>query len=468
MAHSSTVANPFTREPHQMRRDTLDTKWVSSTSGYPKAGRQQLQRQEISPALSQCPSRSICPTVSFEDVNDSITSTPVSSTGAAGPQERTKIPSGHINTKSKNATSMSINGAHITMPTSYPRGASGTTAYPAIPSEQFVTKSHTRTEKSPSTGIYKQACQVYKIGPKGEGQKIWKAVYRSRHDNERPLLEQVDGRSLSGPSDNVSRSPTYLPPPNLSYPISRKSAQTTDGSIHDFSKSPSSRRTGSKISNSSGVLNIGVDRSIQSTVDLNKPLPCLPESLRTTKASCSLKKASSTPTPFHWWKTFSDQNESRKREMLKAKISYPQPIASVQEIFPTTVEVRKVRVHELIAHPLSKPKPTGTIPAPYSPQHLLSQAKEDPGTPAKTTSTSPSLSKRAKSKQKSYRDYEYDNEEDNTMLPSPLRWRDKSAESSARSIRSSPGKSNRDSDLSFACVGVHIKSARTSHVRDYR
>jgi hypothetical protein len=202
-----------------------------------------------------------------------------------------------------------------------------------------------------SDKLYTVAREIYKIGPQGEGQEIWKGVqdYRKKMHG---ITKEKQGRSNQVKSETrpIARTivppnvaPTDAPPRRPPRPEYRFTSEM-DRRLDSFP------RTESHVSRSSGEVTIGIDRSLRPIANIHKPLPSVPrqsplittqaqkeQSSRTTtkskerKDSRNVRKVEDTKSS-PWWKSSADKQTLKAHDELKAKISRPRPIAVLEQI----------------------------------------------------------------------------------------------------------------------------------------
>lgn len=201
------------------------------------------------------------------------------------------------------------------------------------------------------TNWFKIARDIYKTGPRGEGQKVWKAYQQFRKEKHLYTDANEPISSKSSPPDPDPQSyrrpsatglSAHPPPPNkpLPHPPQKHSAPNHPG-----------LRKYSDLSRTSYEVPLSLDTSIRQVIDVNKPLPPIPKLSAapkprrqvghphpSTTAHTEKLHVNEQPTVKHpqqpsWWKSLAptlhtSPSPSTSTSTLKSKISRPQPLHS--------------------------------------------------------------------------------------------------------------------------------------------
>ena len=310
-----------------------------------------------------------------------------------------------------------------------------------------------------SDKLYTVAREIYKIGPQGEGQEIWKGIqdYRKKmHD----ITKERQGRSKHVKSETRPIARTIVPPNvvRTDAPPRRPPRPEYHSTSEMERRLNSFPRTESHVSRSSGEVTIGIDRSLRPIANIHKPLPSIPrqtplittqvqkeQSSRSTtmskerKDGRNVRKVEDTKSS-PWWKSSADKQTVKAHDELKAKISRPRPIAALEQI--RTVDVTS-QCDGGGGSGAVRPPPVARDAVPSS-GHAHVDKKEARRPPP--LNLKQQHSERRKGKQKASEE-----------MPSS-HWCERllgSAQSAGKPLRK-----RRSSDVSFACVGLDATTER--------
>lgn len=205
-----------------------------------------------------------------------------------------------------------------------------------------------------------EAKAIYKTGPEGEGQEVWHSYLQFR--KQKYAETRQDTTEL--PTSRLPVAPfPQLPAAGLSkYPPLRSRHSTVQR--NNISESVYLRQdcTWSKETHfqSSRNMPIAINANIQQAVDVNKPLPPVPQLQPAPKAQRSVaeknanwvgiatvgkqhptmreghvRRTECLPSVWKggasWWRPLTDKQTSKAHNTLKAQISHPIPIMAVNE-----------------------------------------------------------------------------------------------------------------------------------------
>jgi hypothetical protein len=362
MANQRAVINLLVKNENYMRRNTANTRWVSDR---PKAGPSKnvqyvTQRsQHVSHKAS---------------VSDELYNVSPRSHTHVWPQDRTKpLPPSPL--ESYNYAARRDSPVSATSPIDFAgleqtRKQSVATVCPFYPasvkkpepkSRESWWKAAIDTESSKQGAVapkkkqsktstnsapipwYRLAKDIYKVGPKGDGQKAWKAYQEMRKEKRNAKTTQAPPVPTK---QKKYEKPLPPPPPSnpdgvLHPPLRPRLAQSRKG------KQPESPypRKDSGFSSTSYEVPIAIDKNIRRTVDANKPLPRVPRLDPAPKARKTYQPSRAPPLPpktdsqrpvqqaegnrtekdTHlnpWWKV----DKQSAKPGLKSKISHPGPL----------------------------------------------------------------------------------------------------------------------------------------------
>ncbi|KAF1836625.1 hypothetical protein BDW02DRAFT_566894 [Decorospora gaudefroyi] len=202
---------------------------------------------------------------------------------------------------------------------------------------------HANREAQIDTGSawYRAGRHIYNAGPKGEGQKLWKAYQQIRNANHNDIsFQRMKENPLPPAPPHISDHPAPRPRPTLARFVDKGKSKATE-------PESSYPRKDSVFSQSSYEVPVAIDKSLQRIVDTNKPLPHVPQLDPAPRARRQVgqdrdlsrrppKIRPSGPTPHTgatprpekethlnpWWKPV----VNKPRPSLKAKISHPGPL----------------------------------------------------------------------------------------------------------------------------------------------
>ncbi|OAL53282.1 hypothetical protein IQ07DRAFT_356235 [Pyrenochaeta sp. DS3sAY3a] len=350
--------------------------------------------------------------------------------------------------------------------------------------------------KPKGRGWYRSAKGIYIEGPDGEGQQVWDA-YRHFRREKQERVEEVRRRAMdmSSRAEGVSDAPqtTQAAIPSIAY---SQVARSSDAGKHEHAESKhQSTQTGPRpslgeVSRTSREVPVVIDsRNVRGHVDVNKPLPSRPRQhvdlnkplpahvrqpkdlnkplpalpsmypapLRQPQASADKdhmvgiaaagiqfptkwegdansrlgKPMQTGDSSSTWWHSIAEKRALKTHEALKAKISCPQPLVSSAE-----------------AHTANIAADCGGVggPAAATSQrygaHLTPEACRKENQVRKTSPLGVEMSNKFKQKA-------------SDPVP-PGHWRDKidTLVTSAGRTMATMGTRSRNSDASFACVGL--------------
>ena len=303
---------------------------------------------------------------------------------------------------------------------------------------------------------YRLAKDIYEVGPKGEGQKAWKAYQEMRkekrnnakttHDPPVPAKQKKYEKPLPQPPPS---NPDGVPHP----PLRPRPAYSQNGKE---SESPYPRKD-SGFSSTSYEVPIAIDKNMQRTVDANKPLPRLPRLDPAPKSRKTYQASHSPPPPpksdlqrptqqdegkraekdTHlnpWWKPLADKQSSKPG--LKSKISHPGTLMASNKGVTTNIAADCGGVGGPAA---AISMPVNRLGAP-----LLKEDRRP--SPLTSNPSHERMSEKKKGKQKAI-------ERDDTP---PTHWRDRFEFVGPTFEAGNPfkQKKRRSSDASFGCKGV--------------
>jgi hypothetical protein len=411
MVNPRVVANPFTKDDNYMRRNTANTRWVAD-SEHAKVGPSK-NVQYVTPR-SQHVSRKA-------SVFDSIS--PKAHTLVL-PQDKAKPlppspPESYKNVARRGSPVSPISPVDFTS-SEQNRKHSNATVFPFYPasikkpepkSKEFWWKAAIRGD-APPTPWYRVARDIYNVGPKGEGQKVWKAYQKMRKEKRKDAETKQDN-APAHTQQKKDEKPLPLPPPSTNSqgvfypPLRPRSSQSRKG------KEPESPRTrkDSGFSSTSYEVPLAIDKSFQRTVNASKPLPRVPRldpAPRARKTFLASRPAPSPP-PATVQRRAAEEKQRAEKETSHLN-PWWKPLADKQSAKPSGLKAR-----------ISNPGPLMTLPL-LSPKHSMSEKKKEKG------------------KQKEV-------ERDDTP---PTFWRDR-FEFVPPTLKQ---KKKRSSDVSFGCKGV--------------
>ena len=498
MANSRAVVNPFTKNENRMRRNTRDSRWVSDNSGYRRPQQQtgpgktaqyipqQFQHVSHTPSMAAYPDEispkarthspplpqlqtsppPVSPTFSDRTFHRDSPVSPIGPIDFSRPEERRKssdvtvfpyFPSSIKKPELKSKKSWWKQG--LNKSSNSPTATSG---------ENMVDEGQASTSLA---DLYRTAKDIYQVGPKGEGQKIWTSYMQFRKEKQNHTEARQDISAAQ--AERPQTAPQFLAAAHSVHPALRPlpgQSHTTFDRARP--KTPLVRQDSGlsegEFSRSSYEVPLSIDQSIQQAVDVNKPLPPVPqlqpaprtrhlmdlesafkvgiaaasmqhptqrrgESQRPERDQPVSKETHSGP----WWKALADKQTTKAHAALKAKISHTRPLTAFNNGRTANVATECGGV--------GGPGAATSLPVSRNgaPTSQTSQAKDK-----KQVKRPPplNLSEQQKGKQKARHETH------------PMHWRE-------MFDTATKGKKRKDSDTSFACQGLP-ESYPAVNVRD--
>jgi hypothetical protein len=317
-----------------------------------------------------------------------------------------------------------------------------------------------------STPWYRTAKNIYNLGPKGEGQKVWEVYQQAiifRQADNKPLEDRYSEPMVEERTEKQLPTPLPTSPDGVLFPPLRLRPSPTQSVEKGKKPDKPYLRRDSCFSSSSYEVATAVDRTGISTIDANKPLPPVP----LLDAAPKVQQTKSTPPGNFrqhaereenhlWWK----HSPSRVPQSLKSKISHPGPLTVSNK--GTTVNVAAEcggvgGPAAAISLPVSR---TGA-PLPRPPSIHIK--RKEAGQPLPRAFHLPTFHRSpSKSKGNAYEKAKVDESEDTH----PPHWRDRlvgPAYEAGKSLKQTAietlegvhvGRKKRTSDASFACQGI--------------
>ncbi|CAO2648820.1 Nn.00g097690.m01.CDS01 [Neocucurbitaria sp. VM-36] len=502
MANSRTVVNPFTKSGSGMRRNSRDSSWVtvdSQRSGIQRQAwpdktvqpvTQDFQHVSQIPPLSQGPdesstntrtnfppslrTRGLCPVSPTFPNRVLRRDSPVSATEPIDFSRLADTKNGPDSSVSPYYPS-SITKLKPTTKQSWWKQGLNRSATPPKPTSDENTASQKRANPS-LIDRYRNAKDIYQVGPAGEGQKVWRGYKQFRKEKQShaevrqdiPTAEAHEPSRLAPqiPVETLPVHPPWRPLPGQIH-TRHEARNSVPKSLHTRKDTGVSERI---LSHSSCEVPVAFDKTIRQVVDVNKPLPpipllqpapkvrrpmdmesafmvgiaaanmqqgtytrVVPQPLKTDQ-NASKQNAQSTP----WWKALADKQATKTSTALKSKISHRGPLMAFNDGQTANVATE-----------------CGGVGGPAAAISLANKHKDTPfNKPShmkeKQVNRPPPLnvSQRQKGKQKV--------RVDDTP---PTHWRDMFdtfAISAGKSTMTgaNKGRKRKDSDASFACQGL--------------
>ncbi|KAF1943465.1 hypothetical protein EJ02DRAFT_485734 [Clathrospora elynae] len=517
MANKRAVINPFTKKDSRMRRNTRDTRWVAEgptkqrgQAGPSKSVRIVKQKARYASHMASVPenlddvspkTRTYFPPQA--EGNDEIS--PKTRTHFPPQMRRRSPPLEHPRFPNKAARRDSPVSATDPIELLYfeePRISKGSyfTTFPRYsyaikkpePKDKiswfkkdlntkistrniaYIERLRSEPQDGPKpNGWYRSAKKVYKAGPQGEGQKVWKAYQQVCKGKDGPgaTHNRLAQRSNKKPLPRLPSSDMGL----SSHPAARPLPAQVCG-MPSRKKAPETHHhKGSTFSRSSYEVPTGIDGTMQRVVDANKPLPRVPRidpapRTRTSdnKPLPSLPRLDVASTPRRqvgqvpsrpaktkwfelsthvagkqptskdalssWWKTSTDKQTAKAHSALKSRISHTGPLMASNRGATANIAAECGGVGGPAAA-VSLPVHRHGAPLPQ-PRNIYAAHKE---VQKALPSELPQPSECQKGKQKA-------TERDNTP---PKHWRDVFVDATHFNVRK-----RKDSDTSFVCQGL--------------
>jgi hypothetical protein len=348
MASQQVVINPFAKNDNRMRRNTENTRWVADSDGT-KAGPSKDAQYVTQSSQYDSQKASV-----YDELYEI---SPLSRTHVL-PQDRTKpLPPYPGSYKyARRDSPVSAIGPVDFSGLEQARKQSVATVFPFYPAS--VKKPEVKTKEkepwwkaamdadsskqgaiptkktqskpsadTPPTPWYRLAREIYKVGPKGESQKAWKAYQDLRKEKriKAEPTQKAPSHTRTKQQEKKYEKPLPPAPPSnpsgvLYPPLRPRPAQSQKGKEPE---SPHPRKD-SGFSSTSYEVPLAIDKSLQRTVDANKPLPRVPQLDPAPKARKAYQQPQSAEENAHlnpWWKPHTAQKPG-----LKSKISHPGPL----------------------------------------------------------------------------------------------------------------------------------------------
>ncbi|KAF2854512.1 hypothetical protein T440DRAFT_541832 [Plenodomus tracheiphilus IPT5] len=381
MANRLEVSNPFTRYENRMRRNTRNSRWVAAKNPGPglkqRAGPShsdqhvtlpQAHTSHLHPRLADVDDDE--PKFSPDEYVSSMTSKPIL------PQLHVPLPASYNARDDSVTTDLHcedyLHPSQIrtvfdpTVDHSFPTikkpklkpeipRTKGRSPEPKVSVNPPLPIRHVEAQikgSSQKNDWWHTAKDIYKTGPQGEGQKVWKAYQHARKER-------------SSQAETRQNIPTHTQSQSQTSTVHQKAADSTHP-VHTAIHSPPSQitrrgkyiqstippalRKQSELSRTSYEVPLSLDSSTHRTLNINKPLPRVPQLDPAPKHSRQKgptvpSRNSSTlhearppkpPTKDPWWRTLSDKQTSKAHAALKAKVSQPGPLLVQSSVIQVT------------------------------------------------------------------------------------------------------------------------------------